>query len=127
MTIKDKNVIRWLKVLDSPEMDEYFEYIDETEVNWRTDVQLLADELSWCISNYTNSSHYWHDDLHYAKTILRKSINGTQIPLDPVTLKPKYGYSPWNIKIAKNTVNEYRRMVSRYNKLKQAGYIGRWL
>ena len=46
MTITDKNVIRWLKVLDSPEIDEHFEYMDETEVNGRTDVQLLADELS---------------------------------------------------------------------------------
>ena len=127
MTITDKNVIRWLKVLNSPEVEEHFEYMNEAEVDGRTDAQLLADELSYCISNYNEDGHCWHDDLNQAKELLRKTKNGTQIPLDPRTLKPKYGYSKWDIEIARNTVNEYRRMVSRYNKLKQAGYTGRWL
>lgn len=127
MTIKDKNVKRWLKMLNSPDIDEHIEYMDEADVDGRTDIQLFADELSWCISNYNEDGHCWHDGLDQAKELLRETKNGTQIPLDPRTLKPKYGYSQWDIQAAKNTVNEYKRMVSRYNKLKQAGYKGRWL
>ena len=52
--------------------------------------------------------------------------NGKCIPLDPRTLKPKYGYRPHDIASAKSTVNEYRRMLYRYEQLQKEGITGAW-
>jgi len=98
----------------------------DDEREGRSDIQFFADELSYAISNYNENGHCWHDDLIESRELLRETKNGKVIPLDPKTLKPCRGYRPSDIDIAKSVVNEYRRMVYRYDQLKKAGVYGRW-
>ena len=127
MKITDKNVKKWLKAIDSGELYEMVESYPEDELDGRTEIQLFTDELSYAISMYEEDGCVWKDDLEDARELLRETKNGKVIPLDPRTLKPRRGYWPSDIESAKHTVNEYRRMRYRYQKLNEAGYYGRWL
>lgn len=98
----------------------------EDELDDRSEIQLFTDELSYAISNYNEDGHVWHDDLVESRRLLQETKNGKVIPLDPRTLKPRNGYRPSDIESAKYVVNEYKRMVYRYDRLKKAGYIGYW-
>mgnify|MGYP003462691664 CR=1 FL=1 len=126
MKIKDKQVLKWLKSIGCLELDERIADYPEDERDGRSDVQFFADELSYALDNYNEEGHCWNEDLEQSRELLRKTKNGKCIPLDPKTLRPKYGYRPSDIASAKNTVNEYRRMVYRYDQLKKAGIYGRW-
>lgn len=126
MRIKDKQVLKWLKSIGCLELDERIADYPEDEREGRSDIQFFADELSYALDNYNEDGHCWHEDLEQSRELLRKTKNGKCIPLDPKTLRPKYGYRPSDIESAKNTVNEYRRMVYRYNQLMKAGIFGKW-
>lgn len=126
MTIKDKNVLRWLKTINCGRLNSMIMYMGDNEIEGRSDIQIFADELSYCISKYNDYGDMWYEELSHSKAVLRYTKNGKVLPLDRTTLKPKNGYRPEDITIAKDVVNEYRRMVSRYNKLKQMGVYGRW-
>ena len=126
MTITDNNVIKWLKAIGSFHLYEMIEYITDAEIEGRSDIQVFADELSYCISNYNEEGHMWHEDLQQARELMRETKNGKVIPLDHRTLKPKNGYWPSEITIAKDIILEYKRMLSRYNKLRQMGIYGKW-
>ena len=126
MKITDQNVKKWLKAIACEELYEMVDNYPDDEREDRSDVQFFADELSYCISNYNEDGHCWHDDLEESRRILRETKNGKVIPLDPRTLKPKRGYWPSDIACCKSTVNEYRRMVYRYDQLRKAGIYGRW-
>ena len=127
MKLTDKNVLKWLKAINCLELEEHIDYISESEVEGRNDIQVFTDELSYCISNYNEDGHIWHDDLERSKELLRETKQGTVIPYDSKTLKPKSGYRPSDIAIAKNVVNEYKRMLYRYKQLNKLGYYGKWL
>lgn len=126
MKITDKNVKKWLKAIDCEELTEMVESYPEDELDGRSEIQVFTDELSYAISNYNEDGHCWHDDLLQARALLRETENGRRIPVDLETFKPRRGYMPYDIESAKHTVNEYKRMVYRYNQLKKAGYFGRW-
>ena len=126
MKIKDKQVLKWLKSIGCLELDERIADYPEDERDGRSDVQFFADELGDALDNYNEDGHCGNEDLEQSRELLRKTKNGKCIPLDPKTLRPKYGYRPSDIESAKNTVNEYRRMVYRYDQLKKAGIYGRW-
>ena len=126
MKITDKNVLKWLKAINCGRLYTMIEYICDSEIEGRSDIQIFADELSYCISKYNDDGDMWYEELVHSKELLKETKNGKVIPLDRTTLKPKNGYRPEDILIAKDVVNEYRRMVSRYNKLKQMGVYGRW-
>lgn len=126
MTITDKNVIKWLKAIGCCALYEMIEYITDAEIDNRSDIQVFADELSYCISNYNEEGHLWQEVLQQARELMRETKNGKVIPLDHRTLKPKNGYRPEDITIAKDTINEYKRMLYRYNKLRQMGIYGKW-
>lgn len=124
----DKRIQKWLDIIGCYELEERIEGIlgDENTLDGRTEMQVFADELSYCISCYNEDGHCWHDDLVQARELLRETKNGTKIPLDSRTLKPKQGYRPYDIDTAKRIVEEYKRMVYRYNQLKRAGVYGKW-
>ena len=127
MTLTDAKVIRWLRAINCLELEEHMDYISDDEIEGRSDIQVFTDELSYCISNYEEDGHSWHDDLKSSKELLRGTKNGTVIPYDSKTLQPKSGYRPSDILIAKNIVNEYNRMLYRYKQLNKLGYYGKWL
>ena len=126
MKLTDKNVLKWLKAIKCCRLDNMISDMDDNEIEGRSDIQIFADELSYCISKYNDYGDMWYEELAHSKALLKYTKNGKVIPLDSITLKPKKGYRPEDILIAKDVVNEYRRMVSRYNKLKQMGVYGRW-
>ena len=126
MKLTDKNVLKWLKAINCLELEEHIDDMNEQELDGRSEIQLFADELSWYLSNYEEAGHCWHDSLIEAKELLKETKNGKNIPLDSKTLKPKLGYGPWEIQGAKDIVNEYKRMLYRYNQLNKLGYYGKY-
>ena len=124
MKITDKNVKKWIKAIGSEQLYEMVEGYPENELDGRSEIQLFTDELSYAISNYEEDGHVWHDDLEESREILRATKNGKVIPYT-YDFRPVYRKS--DIENARNTVNEYRRMKYRYQKLKEAGYFGRWV
>lgn len=127
MKLTDKNVLKWLKAIKCYDLEEMIDYISESDIEGRSDMQIFTDELSYCISNYNEDGHTWHDDLEHSRELLRETKQGKVIPYDSKTLKPKNGYYPSDISIAKKVVNEYKRMLYRYKQLNKLGYYGKWL
>ena len=125
MKITNKDVKKWLKAIRSEQLYEMVENYPEDELDGRSEIQLFADELSYAISCYEEDGHVWRDDLEDAREILQVTKYGKSIPINMRTFKPVY--RPSEIQIAKDTVNEYRRMKYRYQKLKESGIYGRWL
>ena len=124
MNITDKNVLRELKIVNSYELDESIESYPEDERDGLSDMQILADEVSWRLSLYTEGGTSTGEDYEEAKEILNETKYGKVIPLNPRTLKPKY--SPSRIQSAKNSVNEYRRLCSCMERLNKKGFYGKW-
>ena len=103
--------------------DTVNDYPDD-ERDGRSDLEFLADEVSWHLSCYNEDGHYWKEDLEEAKEILKETKNGKVIPLFTDTLKPVY--SAWKIDRAKEQIKEYRRLVNCMKRLNAKGYYGRW-
>lgn len=124
MNITDKEVLRQLKIVRCYELEESVRDYPEDERDGRSDMQFLADEVSYRLSLYTEGGTCTGDDYEEAKRILRETENGKVTPLNRYTLKPKY--SPHQIQNAKDSVNEYRRLRSLMDRLEKKGYYGRW-
>jgi len=125
MTITNKNVEKWLKMIGSERLYEMVETYPENELDGRSEIQLFADELSYLISCYEEDGNFLRDDLEECKEVLRETKNGKVIPVNARTFKPIY--RPHTIEFAKSIVNRYRRMKYRYQKLNESGVYGKWL
>lgn len=125
MKLTDTNALNELKKARSSELDEAINSYPEDERDGRTDLQMLADELSYILSNFEESGHVLCDDLAHAKEVLYKTKYGKVIPLWQSTLTPVYSKS--DIEIAKSTINEYKRLQSCMKRLNKQGYYGKWL
>lgn len=124
MIITDAEVLKELKRVRSGELeDSLFDYPDE-ERDGRSDMQCLADELSWILSNYKESGHSLCEDLQESREILRETKNGKVIPLWASTLKPMY--SPSRIQACRDTINEYKRLLSLLKRIHEKGFRGKW-
>lgn len=126
MNITDKKALKILKRASSSLLDEFVEEYPEKERDGRSDLEFIADEISYHISCYNEDGHVWKDDLEEAREKLRETKNGKFIPLDAKTMKPKHGYWPSDIDIAKSTVNEYKRLVRLLKELQNEGIYGWW-
>lgn len=124
MKITDKEVLKEIKRVRSYDLEESINTYPENERDGRSDMQMLADEVSYQISLYTEDGTSTREDYEYAREILRETKYGKQIPLYAHTLKPKY--RSYEIEQAKNTVNEYRRLCSLMGRLNKRGYKGKW-
>ena len=112
MKITDKEVLRQLKIVRSSELRENIETLPEDEVDGRSDMQVLKDELEYLLSMYDEGGTYQSDDLEQAREFIRETKNGKQFKLDindPVRSIKK---SKIRFEQAKNTVNEYNRLKS---------------
>lgn len=126
MKLTDKNVIRMLKKVRSYQLEESVEQYPDNERDGRTDMEFFADELSYHVSCYCEDGHVWKEDLDEARAKLRETKNGKVIPLNKRTLKPLYGYYPSDIQIARDTINEFNRLVRLLKKLQSMGEYGKW-
>lgn len=124
MNITDKEVLKQLKIVRSYDLEESIREYPEDERDGRSDMQFLADEVSYRLSLYTEGGTCTGDDYEEAKRILRETENGKVTPLNRYTFKPKY--SPHQIQNARDTVNEYRRLRSLMDRLEKKGFYGRW-
>lgn len=124
MKITDKVALAELKKVNSGLLYDTVRDYPEDERDGRSDLEFLADEVSWHLSCYNEEGHNWHDDLVEAREILKETKNGKVIPLFTDTLKPVY--SPWKIDRAKEQIKEYRRLVNCMKRLNAKGYYGRW-
>lgn len=123
MNITDKNVLKELKRVKSYELEESLATYPDDERDGRTDVQMLADECSYILSNFSEDGHVLCDELERAKEIIKETKNGKQIPLR-MDLKPIY--RPSDIQNARDIINEHRRLQSCMKRLNQQGVYGRW-
>jgi hypothetical protein len=124
MVVTDNRVQGWLMEIDFPRL---FEQMDDVQVDeYPSEIQAFADELSYAIGIFNDDSTVWYATLRSAKNLLRDTNNGTTIPLDADTFKPKVGYTPKDFSNAQDIIDTYNRMVDVYRQLKKLGYHGQW-
>lgn len=126
MTLTDQKAINIYKRLKMSELVESIDAYPENERDGRSDLQFLADEISYFKSCYEEDGHSFKESLDLAKELLRETKNGRVIFLDPRTLKPKYGYYPSDIESANNTISEYKQLQYYKKRLNDMGYHGKW-
>lgn len=124
MVISDKEALKELKRVRSLELDMSIDDYPENERDGRSDMQMIADECSYILSNFEEYGHVLHDDLQEAKELIRKTKNGKVIPLWKSTLRPVCSRS--DIQIARNTINEHRRLQNLMKRLNAKGFYGKW-
>ena len=116
--------IRELNKTKSGELWDRIDEFPEEERDGRSDLQILADELSYLIDNYNESGHCMHDDLEEAKEILKETQNGKVIPLIKSTLQPIYDKS--RIVSCFNVVEEYKNLLALKKRIHAKGLRGYW-
>lgn len=126
MKITDPKVIQIIKRLNDSILTETIESYPDNERDGRSDMEFLADEISYQISLYNEDGHNWKEDLKEARRKLRETWNGKVIPLDKDTFKPKRGYSQTDIQWCKDMVNGYLRLVRAMKRLQDKGFYGSW-
>ena len=126
MIITDKEVIKWVKIARNYWLTEDLDEFEEDDRGGRDDKQILADEVSWRLSCYTEGGTSIGDEYDEAVEYIKETKNGKQFrinPNDPVRsldrAKRKYNE-------CKEVVNEYNRLVSLKKRLEARGYKGRW-
>lgn len=128
MKITDKVVIRELNTVRSLDLEESIFNYPESERDGRSDMQFLADEVSYQISLYKEETAT-AEEYEEAQRFLRETSNGKKMPYY-ATFPPKPKYSELGlqnkIRLAKDIVNEYRRLQALLKRLNDKGYYGRW-
>lgn len=126
MTITDPKAIKIIKRINDSILTETIESYPDNERDGRSDMEFLADEISYQISLYHEDGHDWEEDLREARRKLRETENGKITPVDPITFKPKYGYTQTDIQWCKDMVNGYNRLARALKKLQSEGLYGFW-
>ena len=124
MKFTEKAAIAEMKKIRSGELYEWISEYPEDERDGRSDMQVLADELSYMISCFEESGHGMNEDLEWAREVLRETKNGKVMPLWGETLRPMY--RPSDVTNAKDLVNEVRRLKNGMKRIRNMGYIGAW-
>lgn len=125
MKLNDSKAILMLKRARLYEVDESISSYPEDERDGRSDFQMLADEAGYIYSLYSEDTAH-REDLTAAREKLNRTKYGKCIPVNPKTFKPLYGYTPYDISNAKDTVNEFARLGRFVKRLEAMGYYSRW-
>lgn len=118
MTLADKTATDLIKKADSAELEYRIHIMTDEDREGRTDIEILTDEIDWLLYLYSedSDSSYWFD-LKEAKKLIRKTKNGTYIPISIETFRPLKGYAPHDIENARQIIAEYKRIKTVANKL----------
>ena len=119
MKLTDPEAIKALKKVRSLELDEMLCNYPEDEVEGRSDWEMIANEAGWLLEMFQEGDTSHADDLRDAREILFRTKYGKVIPANPRTLKPIYRKT--DVQRAKDTVNEYNRLVRFVGKLRKMG------
>lgn len=121
MKLTDPEAIKALKKVRICELDDMIADYPDDERDGRSDWDMIANEAGWLLELFLEGETSHSDDLQDARELLSRTRYGKSIPLDPRTLKPKI--KPYQIQQAKNTVNEYNRLVRFVAKLRKMGLV----
>lgn len=124
MKITDTEVKKMLKQVRSSMLSEMLDLYPEDERDGRADIQMLADELSYLISCIHEDGHIYKEDAEKADEILKATKNGKVMPLHKDTLTPVY--NEHEVRWARETINENRRLENLQKRLNTMGYYGMW-
>lgn len=119
MKLTDREAIKALKKVRILELDEMLYDYPEDEVEDRSDWEMIANEAGWLLELFLEGDTSHADDLRDAREILSRTKYGKVTPANPRTLKPIY--SKTDVQWAKDTVNEYNRLVRFVEKLRKMG------
>lgn len=97
--------------------DEYWNE-DERIREGLTEIQYLKREAEWVVEDYTeDTGHFLHDEWKAAKALIRRTKNGTRIPISTATFRPLDGYTPDEIQRARDIIDEVNRTKAFIRKL----------
>ena len=115
MKISDKEVLKQLKIVRSSDLEDSIKTLQEDEVEGRTDMQVLKDELEYLLSLYDEGGTLHSEDLEQAREFMRETKNGKVMPCyNTFPPTPKYTVTRLELEVerARNTINEYNRLKS---------------
>ena len=118
MKITDKNVLDYLKQINSTELRESILYYPEDEVGDKTEMEVFIECLDWLLYKYNCDSYVQYYVLKDAIDIIMKTENGTVIPVDIDTFEPTFEKEEIedaiNIVEFSNTLNDvYEKVVGK--------------
>lgn len=118
MKITDKNVLDYLKQINSTELRESILYYPEDEVGDKTEMEVFIECLDWLLYKYNCDSYVQYYVLKDAIDIVMKTENGTVIPMDIDTFEPTFEKEEIedaiNIVEFSNTLNDvYEKVVGK--------------
>ena len=117
MKLTDQEAIRALKKVRIYELEEMISDYPESDIDGRSDWDMIANEAGWLLDSYCSYDIVRHDDLEDARDILSKTKYG-KVPY--LTFSGKV-YSDHEVQNAKDRVNEFNRLVRFVKRLKDMG------
>lgn len=108
MKVTDPTVKRLLNRANSEDLWAHIDAYPDDEIEDNTELDIFTDELEYLIWLYEEDGNVFYDNLQAAKSILKETHNGTSMPILLPEFKEKY--TEQEVKEAKDTVNEYRRL-----------------
>lgn len=108
MRFVDEEAKRYLASVRSARLEELIEETDKLDKEDRSDLEILYDEVNYLVELYMEDGTAPREEYLKAKEIVRKTENGKVMPLNPISLKPRY--SKQQVEDAKELVNEVRRL-----------------
>ena len=112
MKLTDKEAIKALKKANIGELFDMISDYPESDVDGRTDWEMIGNEAGWLLTLFREGDNSHSDDLRDAREFIREYQRGVAVT------KP---YASYDIQTARNTVNEYNRLVRFVSKLKSMG------
>lgn len=110
MKITDKEVLKQLRIVRCCDLEANIINTSEDEIEGRSDMQILKDELEYLLSLYDEGGTCHSEDLEQAKEFIRETKNGKQFKLDINDPVRSIKRAQIRFEQAKNTVNEYNRL-----------------
>lgn len=124
MKITDNEALKELSLIHDEELNDSVREYPEDERDGRSDLEFIADEISYFISLYEEEGHVFCEELKRAKRIIKETKNGKIVPLLKESLLPVYSES--DISYAREAINTYRRFKNSMKRLNKKGYYGQW-
>ncbi len=124
MKLTDPKVIQVLKRARCYQVQQDIDEFPENEKDGKTDLEIAIWSADYILERMEDpESTIWGEPLVEAKKILRETDYGKFIPFDANPWKKPFEFIPryadWEIKNAKEYVNEYKRTKNLVKKLHQ--------
>ena len=108
MIIKDPEARKVLKRANSEIIDEMVDSYPEDEIDNKSDLEIVLDEISYLVWKYEDDGTIQYEDLSFSKQVIKETDNGKSMPV----LLPdfKFKYTKQEVQDAIDTVAEYKRL-----------------